>query len=102
MERVLGVRQVRIIGGLLSPRALPRTLSSSREPARALRGRSEFPAAAPPVVSARCNQTLKLVAVKVQLKEQQVNHLQVQELARVKAVSYAAILETGYDTLVVK
>ena len=66
MERVLGVRQVRIIGGLLSPRALPRTLSSSREPARASRGRREFPAAAPPVVSARCNQTLKLVAVKVQ------------------------------------
>ena len=40
--------QVRIIGGLLSPRAPPRTLSNSREPARARRGRRrEFPAGRP-------------------------------------------------------
>ena len=43
MERAR-VRQVRIIGGLLSPRAPPRTLSTSREPAHARRGRREFPA----------------------------------------------------------
>ena len=55
------VRQVRIIGGLLSPRAPPRTLSTSREPAHARRGRREFPAECkvqqplkPVVHSAKC------------------------------------------------
>ena len=86
------VRQVRIIGGLLSPRAPPRTLSTSREPAHARRGRREFPA------ECKVQQPLKPVVHSAQCT---VHSATDQPMAREDHI-HAAISETGCDTLVVK
>ena len=91
------VRQVRIIGGLLSPRAPPRTLSTSREPAHARRGRREFPA------ECKVQQTLKPVvhSAKCKVHSCTVQGATDQPMAREDHI-HAAISETGCDTLVVK
>ena len=88
--------QVRIIGGLLSPRAPPRTLSNSREPARAKRGRRrEFPA------GRSAGRECKVQPLKTGC-EARCNKVQQGARPQVETRSGAANPETGCDTLVVK